>query len=98
MLVMLWSLRLQGRYLRFGEFGKSSMICQTKPSILVLTINNLLADLLIHQIFFHQMLEKSQFAKLSRCQTLSLYGSYNYVIIVIMYLLMYFVFQLSVVV
>ena len=32
----------------------------------ILTINNLLADLLIRQTFFHQMLETSQFAKLSR--------------------------------
>ena len=39
-----------------------------KPSKLVLTINNLLADLLICQSFFCQMLEKSQFAKLS-CST-----------------------------
>ena len=31
----------------------------------MLTINNLLGDLLIHQTFFHQILEKSRFAKLS---------------------------------
>ena len=36
-----------------------------KPSKLVLTINNLLADLLIHQTFFYQMFEMTQFAKLS---------------------------------
>ena len=53
------SYRIAGK---FGEFGKLSVICQTK---LVLTINNLLADLLIRQIFFCQMLETSQFAKLS---------------------------------
>ena len=40
-------------------------ITKLKPSKLVLTINNLLADLLIRQPFFCQMLEKSQFAKLS---------------------------------
>ena len=34
------------------KFGESSMIYQTIPSKLVLTINNLLADLLIHQTFF----------------------------------------------
>ena len=39
-----------------------------KPSKLVLSINNLLADLLLHQTVFCQMLEKSQFAKLS-CYT-----------------------------
>ena len=37
------------------------MIRQTK---LVLTINSLLADLLIRQTFLRQMLETSQFAKL----------------------------------
>ena len=36
-----------------------------KPSKLIITINNLLDDLLIHQTLFHQMLEKSQFTKLS---------------------------------
>ena len=56
---------------KFGKFGKSSVIHQTN---LVLTIDNLLADLLIHQTFFHQILEKSQFAKLSPCQTFPLYG------------------------
>ena len=45
-----------------------------KSSNLVLTIDNLLADLLIHQTFFHQMLKKSQFAKLSPHQTFLLYG------------------------
>ena len=56
---------------KFGEFGKSSVIRQTN---LVLTIDNLLADLLIRQTFFRQMLEKSQFAKLSPRQTFPLYG------------------------
>ena len=50
---------------KFGEFSESSVIHQTKLSKLVLTINNLLADLLIRQTFFRQMLEKSQSAKLS---------------------------------
>ena len=49
----------------FGKFSESSVIQQTKLSKLVLTINNLLADLLIrHQTFFRLMLKKSQFAKL----------------------------------
>ena len=59
---------------KFGEFNESFMIHQTKPSILVLTINNLLTDVLIPQTFFHQMLQKSQFAKLYPCQTFLLYG------------------------
>ena len=51
---------------KFGEFDNSSVIRQTKlkPSNLVLTINNLLIDLLICQTFFHQMLKKSYFTKL----------------------------------
>ena len=39
----------------FGEFGESSVIRQTN---LVLTIENLLADLLIRQTFFLQMLKR----------------------------------------
>ena len=45
-----------------------------KPFKLALTINNLLADLLIRQTFFRQMLESSQFAKLYPHQTFPLYG------------------------
>ena len=50
-----------------GEtFGKSSMmICQVK-TIQISTYNSiLLGDLFILQTSFHQILEKSQFAKLS---------------------------------
>ena len=54
-----------------GQFGELSAIRQTK---LVLTINNLLADLLIRQTLFCQMLKKSQFAKLSPRQIFLLYG------------------------
>ena len=43
-----------------------------KPSKLVLTINNLLANLLICQTFFRQMLETSQFTKLSRYMVVTL--------------------------
>ena len=63
---------------KFGKFGKSYMICQLKPSKLVLTTNNLLADQLIYQTFFCQMLEKSQFAKLSICQNFPLCGIFCY--------------------
>ena len=45
-----------------------------KPSRLVFTINNLLADLLFRQAFFRQMLKMSQFAKLSPHHTFPLYG------------------------
>ena len=60
-----------------GKFGGGSLanlanpssFAKLKSSKLVLKINNLLADLLICQTLFHQMLEKSQFAKLSHHQT-----------------------------
>ena len=45
-----------------------------KPSKLVVTIDNPLADLLIRQTFFRQTLEKSRFAKHSARQTFPLYG------------------------
>ena len=57
---------------KFNVFGKLSMVCQS--NYVVLTINNLLADLLPHQTFFCQMLKKSQFPKLSPCQTFPLYS------------------------
>ena len=44
-----------------------------KPSKLVVTIDNPLADPFIRQTFFRQMLEK-RFAKLSARQTFPLYG------------------------
>ena len=49
---------IAGKYddLEFDE------LCKIKPPKLVLTINNLLADLLICQTFFREMHEKSQFA------------------------------------
>ena len=50
------------------------MIRQTKTiQISILTINNLLADLLICQTFFHQMLKES-IHQTSPLQTLPLYG------------------------
>ena len=62
---------------KFGEFGELYAIRQTK---LVLKINNLLADLLIRQTFFHQILEISPFAELSPRQTFPLYGNiYSYI-------------------
>ena len=55
-----------------GKFGRGSsanlvnrqQFIKLKPSKLVLKINNPLADLLIRQTFFCQMLGKSQLAKL----------------------------------
>ena len=52
-----------------------------KPSKLVLTINSLLADLLIRQTFFHQMLETSQFAKLPPRQIFPLYSNYSLILL-----------------
>ena len=51
------------RYRMEGNFG-GGKVGKLKPSKLVL-INNLLADLLICQTFFRQMLETSQFANVS---------------------------------
>ena len=68
-LVLLHVYRIAGK---FGKFGKSSVIRQTK------TIQ--LAELLIRQTFFCQMLEKNQFAKLSRytvCYILYIFGSHD---------------------
>ena len=45
-----------------------------KPSKLVVTIDNPLADLFIRQTFFRQTLEKSRFAKHSARQTFPLYS------------------------
>ena len=46
-----------------------------KPSKLIVTIDNPLADLFIRQTFFRQTLENSRFAKHSARQTFPLYGS-----------------------
>ena len=59
---------------KFGEFGESSMIRQTKTSKLILAINNLLAGLLIRQTLFRQMLKRGQVTKLSPRQTFVLYS------------------------
>ena len=45
-----------------------------KPSKLVVTIDNPLADVFIRQTFFREMLEKGRFAKHSARQTFLLYG------------------------
>ena len=55
-----------------ANLANHQRFAKLKPSKLVLTINNLSADLLIRQTFFHQMLEMSQFAKLF-CYTVSIY-------------------------
>jgi len=60
---------------KFGEFGKSSMIRQTKP-IQTSTYNyNLLAESIHSPNFFCQMLKTRKFAKLYPCQTFPLYGT-----------------------
>ena len=48
-----------------------------KPSKVLVTINNYLADLFIRQTFFRQALEKSKFTKHSFHQTFPLYGLQN---------------------
>ena len=57
---------------KFGEFGESPVIRQTKTiQIIIITIDNPLADLFIRQTFFT---EKSKLAKHSAHQTFPLYG------------------------
>ena len=53
-----------------ANLANHPQFAKLKPSPLVLTINNLLADLL-----FCQMLETSQITKLSPCQTFPLYST-----------------------
>jgi len=60
---------------KFGEFGKSRAIRQTKPSKFLLTIITFWLNPFIHQTFFCQMLKMSKFAKLYSHQTFLLYGS-----------------------
>ena len=64
-----------GKVWRAESLANHLWFAKLKPSKLVLTIDNLLADLLIRQTCFRQMLEKSQFAKLSPHQTFPLYGN-----------------------
>ena len=59
---------------KFGKFGESSAIRQTKTIKVVVTINNPLADLFICQTFYHQTLEKSKFSKYSPRQVFPPYG------------------------
>ena len=53
------------------------MIRQTITIQISAIINNLSADLLIRQIFFREMLETSQFAKIYPRQSFPPYGSYK---------------------
>ena len=64
------------------KFGELSVIHQTKPSTLVVTINNPLADLSIRQTFFRQTPEKSKFTKHSPRQTFS---AIQYLLAVVIY-------------
>jgi len=52
---------------KFGEFGESSMICQTKTIQISTYYYNLLAESIYLPNFFRQILKTSKFAKLSRC-------------------------------
>jgi len=60
---------------KFDEFGKLSLIRQTKTIQISTYIYNLLAEFIHLPHFFHQMLKTSKFAKLLSRQTLLLYGS-----------------------
>jgi len=59
---------------KFGKFGESSIIRQTK-TIQISTYNyNLCLNLFIRQTFYCQMLKTSKFVKLYPCQNFLLYG------------------------
>jgi len=59
---------------KVGEFGKSSLICQTKI-IQISTYNyNLLTESIHSPNIFCQMLKTTKFPKLSPCQTFLLYS------------------------
>ena len=63
------------RWAKSGKFGERPWLTKLTPSKLVLAINILLADLLIRQTFFRQILEKSQFTKFPPRQTFPLYNN-----------------------
>ena len=59
---------------KFGKFGESSAICQTKTNQSSSYNNNPLAGVFIRQTFSCQTFEKSKFAKHSPRQTFPLYS------------------------
>jgi len=61
---------------KFGKFGKSFLIRQTKTIQISTYNNNLLAESIHSPNFFCQMLETGKFAKLYSHQTFPLYGTY----------------------
>ena len=64
-----------GKVWRGENLANHSRFAELKPSKLVVTVDNLLADLFIRQTFFRQMFRKNKFAKVSPCQTFPIYGS-----------------------
>jgi len=59
---------------KFGEFGESSLIRQTRTIQISTYSYNLLAEAIHSPNFFGQMLKTSKFTKLSSHQTFPLYG------------------------
>ena len=71
----LWAtIPYSGKVWRGESLANRLRFAKLKPSKLVVTIDNPLADLFIRQTFFRQTLEKSRFAKHSARQTFPLYG------------------------
>jgi len=60
---------------KFGEFGESSVIRQTKAIQISIYNYNLLAESIHSPNFFRKMLKTSKFAKLSPRQTFPLYSN-----------------------
>ena len=61
----------------FANLTNRRRFAKLKPSKLIPTIDNPLADLFIRQTFFRQTLKNSGFAKHSARQTFPLYGSHK---------------------
>jgi len=59
---------------KFGKFGESSVICQTKTTQISTCNYDLLAESIHLPNFFCQMLKTSKFAKFYPHQTFPLYG------------------------
>jgi len=63
---------------KFGKFGESFMIRQTKAIQTSIYNYNLLAESIHSPNFFCQMLETSKFTKLYPSQTFPLYGIWKF--------------------
>ena len=71
-----------GKVWRGESLANRRRFAKLKPSKLIPTIDNPLADPFIRQTFFRQTLKNSRFAKHSARQTFPLYGTTNTYIVI----------------